>query len=185
MPPSEPAPAPESPTAPGSRILLVMRHGKAESSADTDAERDLAHKGVKQAQLIGEYLEGQGVRPTRVLVSTAHRTRQTWDAVLSRMPGFDGKVTFHEELYGASAPDVARLVRTVKDKHQVVLVVGHEPAMSMVTYGLADDDASDAGSMAQVRIGLPTGAMCVLAGTLPTWRDLAEESMTLHTIVRA
>lgn len=181
MPPS----ASDSSPDPDSRILLIMRHGKAESSADTDAERDLAAKGVSQAQLIGEYLESQGVRPTRVLVSDAQRTRQTWDAVLSKMPGFDGKVTFHEELYGAGAPDVAQLVRTVKDKHHVVLVVGHEPAMSMVTYGLADDDSSDAGSMAQARIGLPTGAMCVLAGSLPSWKALTQDSLTLHTIVRS
>ena len=55
--------------------------------------------------------------------------------------------------------------------------------MSSLVAGLAHDE-SDAGSMAQARIGLPTGAMGVLSGSLDRWADLDEDSLTLHTIVR-
>lgn len=168
-----------------SRLLLTMRHGKAESFADTDALRDLAQRGVEQSTMIGEYLQSQSVWPSRVLVSDAARTRQTWDAVLAAMPGFTGEVTFHAELYGAQASQVADLVRSIDSSHSIVMVIGHEPAMSMVTYGLADDESSDAGSMAQARIGLPTGALCVLSSDASRWSDIEENSMCLHTIVRS
>lgn len=169
---------------PDSRLLLIMRHGKAESGGgQPDQERTLVEKGWAQARLVGEYLESQGVRPTRVLVSDAERTRETWEGVQASMPGFDGKVTFHEEIYSGGTGEVLELIRDVKAKHAVVLVVGHEPTMAHLVTGLADDD-SDPSSAAQARIGMPTGGTAVLSGVLPTWAELGEESLTLHTIVR-
>lgn len=168
---------------PASRILLLMRHGKADSSADQDSERDLTDRGVAQARLIGDYLESQGVRPTRVLVSPAARTRQSWDAVASGMPGFDGDVTCDEALYDGSVPEIVDLLRSVDDRDQVVLVVGHEPTTSTLAHVLGDDD-SDSGAQAQARIGVPTGSMCVLSGPLAHWEELGEDSLTLNTVVR-
>lgn len=169
---------------PDSRLLLLMRHGKAESSAPTDADRPLTDRGHAQSRLVGEYLEAQGVRPSRVLVSTAVRTRETWDSVLSAMPGFTGKATFSEDIYSGGGMDILDLVRARKDKHKVIMVIGHEPTISGLARGLAGAE-SDPGSLAQTRIGLPTGALCVLSGELSSWADLSEGAMTLHTIVRA
>lgn len=169
---------------PDSRLLLLMRHGKAESgSGQSDHERTLADRGVSQAQLVGEYLAAQNVQVSRVLVSDATRTRQTWDSAVARMPGFDGEVSFHEEIYAGGPAEVLALVHEVPSEHPVVMVVGHEPTISSLTSLLADDD-SEAGAAAQARIGMPTGATAVLSGALESWSDLVEESLTLHTIVR-
>lgn len=169
---------------PDSRLLLLMRHGKAENgSGQPDHERPLAERGVTQAGLVGEYLASQNVDVARVLVSDAARTRQTWEAVAAQMPGFDGEVTFHEEIYSGGAGELLALIRGVEEDCPVVMVVGHEPTISSLTSLLADDD-SDAGSVAQARIGMPTGGTAVLSGALPEWSELDEESLTLHTIVR-
>lgn len=171
-------------SVPDSRLLLLMRHGKAESSSgSTDKDRALTERGHEQARLIGEYLESQGVRPTRVLVSDAVRTTQTWESVLAAMPGFDGKVTFHDEIYSTGAPEVAEMIRGRKDKHAVVMVIGHEPTIATLAGHFADED-SDPGAVAQARIGLPTGAMAVLSGPVEHWSDLEKNALTLHTIVR-
>jgi phosphohistidine phosphatase len=169
---------------PDQRLLLVMRHGKAEStSADGDHERELTSKGRAQAELVGDYLASQGVLPTRVLVSDALRTRQTWDAVASRMPDFHGSATLESDLYLAHISDVLDVLQRIDDEDQVVMIVGHEPTMSGLGQYLADDD-SDAASEAQVRIGLPTGGLCVFSGSLEHWADLGADSLTLHTVVR-
>ncbi|HIY24430.1 MAG TPA: histidine phosphatase family protein, partial [Candidatus Brachybacterium merdigallinarum] len=70
-----------------------------------------------------------------------------------------------------------------EDRHQVVMVVGHEPTISSLTAALADDD-SDSASIAQARIGMPTGGLAILSGPLAGWADLGDEALTLHTIVR-
>ena len=169
---------------PDSRLLLLMRHGKAESGAgQVDHERRLTDRGHSQAQLVGQYLESQGVRPQRVLVSDAARTTETWEHLLSTLHGFDGEVSFHEEIYSGGTADLLNLIRSAPDEDRVVMAIGHEPTMSSLVAALAHDE-SDAGSMAQARIGLPTGAMGVLSGSLERWADLDEDSLTLHTIVR-
>lgn len=168
---------------PDSRILLLMRHGKAETTSEQDIDRDLTPRGIDQARLIGDYLATQGVLPTRVLVSPAARTRQTWDAVAGQIPGFDGEVTFDDGLYESGPAEAVDLLRGVDDDHQVVLVVGHEPTISSLGHVLADED-SDSGALAQARIGVPTGAMCVLPGRLDRWQDLGEDSLSLVSIIR-
>ena len=169
---------------PDSRLLLLMRHGKAESgSGRPDPERALADRGVTQAQLVGEYLDAQNVQVSRVLVSDAVRTAQTWEAAAAAMPGFDGEVSFHEEIYSGGPAEVLALLHGVDARHPVVMVVGHEPTISTLTSLLAAED-SEAGAVAQARIGMPTGATAVLSGSLPDWRGLEEVSLTLHTIVR-
>lgn len=169
---------------PDSRLLLLMRHGKAESgSGQPDHERHLAERGADQARSVGAYLAAQSVHVSRVLVSDAARTTETWEAAASQMPHFDGKVTLHEEIYTGGRTEVLSLLRAVKPKHSVVMVVGHEPTIAMLTTLLADDD-SDSASIAQARIGMPTGAMAVLSGSLDSWSALDEDSLRLHTIVR-
>lgn len=169
---------------PDSRLLLIMRHGKADSgSGQPDHERRLADRGVTQAQLVGEYLDSQNVHPARVLVSDAVRTVQTWEAAVSKMPGFDGVVTFHEDIYTGGIGELLGLLRDLGDEQGVVMVVGHEPTMAALIALLADDD-SDPGSVAQARIGMPTGGMGVLSGGLEHWSDLGEDALTLHTVVR-
>lgn len=167
---------------PDSRILLLMRHGKAESAGEQDFDRDLTARGHQQARLIGDYIESQGVRPSRVFVSSAARTRETWQSVAAAMPGFDGEVTFADELYHGGPPEVVDLLRGVDDD-RVVMVVGHEPTMSVLGHLLADGD-SDPGAAAQARIGLPTGSMCVLSGPLDSWSALGEDALALLTVVR-
>lgn len=169
---------------PDSRILLLMRHGKAEKNSVPDLERPLAEKGRTQATMVGEYLESQKVRPTHVLVSDSVRTRETWEQVLEAMPGFDGKVTHHEDIYTGGPAEVAGVIRDHAGEHRVVMVIGHEPTMSALTHAIADDD-SDPGSLAQTRIGLPTGALCVLSSSQQRWDEVGEDTMTLHTIVRS
>lgn len=169
---------------PDSRILLLMRHGKAEAAGEQDIDRVLVERGRQQARLVGDYLESQGVRPSRVLVSPAARTRETFDEVAAAMPGLDAEVQHPESLYHGGPAELAELLRGLDDGTHVVLVVGHEPTISTIAHLLADDD-SDSGAVAQARIGVPTGAMCVLSGSLGSWAELGEGSLTLHTIVRS
>lgn len=170
---------------PPSRILLLLRHGKAESSAHSDFERALVSKGVDQATLIGDYLRSQGIRPSHVLVSSAARTRQTWDTVARQLKAGDIPVTYLEELYLGGTSEVRTALAALDPSDSVVLVVGHEPTMSQLAAILADDDASDSSALAQVRIGVPTGSMSVLTSSASSWGELEDGTLTLHTLVRS
>lgn len=168
---------------PDSRILLLMRHGKADGAGEQDIDRELTERGRQQAQLVGDYLTSQGVRPTRALVSPAVRTRRTFEALAEAMPQCELDPAIVDGLYEGGAHEAVEALRGLDDADRVVLVVGHEPTMSMLGHLLADE-RSDSGALAQARIGVPTGSLCVLSGQLSSWRDLGEESLSLLTIVR-
>lgn len=169
---------------PPSRMLLLMRHGKAETNAPSDKERALADRGEAQGRLIGEYLDSQSISPQVVLVSSARRTQETWAAVLSTLPAFTGEVIVVDELYLGGRNEMYEAITRYGGEAGTVMVVAHEPTTSAVAAELADD-SSDASSLAQVRIGVPTGSVSILTGGFADWRDLTEESMTLHTLVRS
>lgn len=63
--------------------VLILRHGEAEARASTDAERALTARGQQQAQIVGQWLAGQGLRPDAVVSSPYRRAQETAAAVLA------------------------------------------------------------------------------------------------------
>ena len=61
--------------------LILMRHAQAEASAPSggDEARPLSAAGRAEALLMGRALAERGLKPDLALVSTAVRTRQTWE----------------------------------------------------------------------------------------------------------
>src|SRR4051812_13019694 len=60
-------PAPDSSSGPAParrRLLVVMRHGKAESFAPEDHRRQLTDRGVREVQDAGRWLADEGLLPT-------------------------------------------------------------------------------------------------------------------------
>lgn len=142
--------------------LILLRHAKAEPSGPTDFDRELARRGEQQAAIVAQSLSSHGLLPAAVLCSAALRTRQTWAHIAAGLPGGeDIVVEYLPELYSAT-PDVVRAA--VQDRgaesaaNAVLLVVGHEPIMSMTAATYAGE-GSDQGAALTVRSGLPTAAM--------------------------
>jgi phosphohistidine phosphatase len=169
--------------------LFVLRHAK--SSWDDpgleDHERPLAARGHRAAQLLGEHLRSEGIRPEQVLCSSARRTRETLDGV---SPG--GATMIEPGLYAASCTEVIERLQEVPDGITSVMVVGHNPAMQMLVLRLtgangearvsdtADLDGSDLG---KVRSKFPTGGLATLTFDCQ-WRDLAAGCASLAAYVR-
>ena len=157
--------------------LLLLRHAKAEHGLDvSDAQRPLTTHGRAQSVQVGAALVEAGLVPDLVLCSPSVRTRQTWQLALSRLPT-EPEVRFPDELYDAGVEQVMAAVRGVDEAARVVLVVGHEPAMSRTATTLAGL-GSDEATYARVRLGVPTAASSVSA-VLGAWADLAPGSARL------
>lgn len=59
-------------------IITLFRHGHAESYANTDAERPLSHKGIRQALSAAEQLAAKVQKFDEIWVSPYVRAQQTW-----------------------------------------------------------------------------------------------------------
>src|SRR5258708_35391242 len=100
------------------RRLMLLRHAKTENDAPSgqDQDRRLDDRGRLDAAAIGGWLGRHPPLPDTVLVSTAVRTRQTWeiggeamrDAAKDLAPPPRGE--FPAGLYGAHPPQLLQIL---------------------------------------------------------------------------
>jgi len=143
--------------------LILMRHGKAEQHAASggDFERALAPRGQNDAALMGKVLARADLSPDLALVSSARRTRETWEAVA---PAFAGaRSETRRDLYHAEAQDVLAAIREEAPDGGTVMVVGHNPGLHELALRLAMGGPADPAMMAKLRSKFPTSTVAVFA----------------------
>jgi phosphohistidine phosphatase len=157
--------------------LVLLRHAKAEHGLDvSDMQRPLTMRGRRQSAAVGTALAEAGLVPDLVLCSSSVRTRQTWELARGTLHA-DPPVSYADELYDAGPDQVIAAIRAADETAGIVLVVGHEPAMSRTAAALAAL-GSDEATYARVHLGVPTASWSVLAPVGP-WADLARGSARL------
>lgn len=162
----------------GERTLVLLRHAKSDYPAGVaDHDRPLAPRGEREAGLAGQWLSSGAVDPPvqAVLCSSATRTRQT----LART-GITAPAQFLDRLYGATPGAILDEINNVDDTVVSLLVVGHEPAMSQLSLGLAGAEGSNASAVERIATKYPTSAMAVLRVT-GGWRALQLGGAALTT----
>lgn len=109
------------------RTLILLRHGEAERAAASgrDLDRALTPAGRGAAQAAGVALRGAGLAVDVALVSSALRTRQTWEAVAEALGGPAG--IGRPDLYDAPADDLLAAARACGVA--AVAVVAHNPGV--------------------------------------------------------
>jgi phosphohistidine phosphatase len=161
-----------------SRRLLLIRHAKSSWGDPSlpDRERPLAGRGRKAAERMGAHLRNAGLRPDVVLCSPSRRTRETLE--LMAFPG--AEVTYLDELYGASAPDLLASAREVRDDAEVIAIVGHNPGVQDLSIELAKDDSTE--EARRVRQKFPTCGVAIF-DVDGAWPDVATGRVRLASFV--
>jgi phosphohistidine phosphatase len=152
-----------------SHVLVVMRHARAESSAESDEERRLSPEGEAAARAAGSWLAGQDLVIDRVLLSSAARVLGTWEHLAAGAGlGLDPEV--ESALYTAGPESVLDLVRLTDETTRGLLVIGHNPTIASLGQVL-DNGEGDEASMEAMMSGFPAGTLAVFE--VPgAWADL-------------
>ena len=170
------------------RRLMLLRHAKTETDAPSgkDFDRRLDERGRADASLIGAWLNGRPPHPDMVCVSTAMRTRQTWDLVSAAMPSNKPTVEHVDELYGAGLEELLAVIRdaAVQDPRRLMLI-GHNPGLHEMALGLIKDgkQGGDAVGRKALSDNLPTGSIAIIDFAIDDWNDIAFRSGTLVQFV--
>ncbi|GGB96413.1 SixA phosphatase family protein [Cellulomonas carbonis] len=169
---------------PPPRRLVLLRHAKAEhGGALADELRPLSLEGRRQCAEVAAHLRSGAGLPERVLVSSAVRTRQTWELVRGALAGEPvPEVEVTDRLYDAGPGEVLDVVATVDERIRTLLVVGHEPAVSAVASYLAGAEG-EAAHLGTVRAGLPTAGLAVL-DVAGDWAALGPGAARLVDVLR-
>lgn len=125
-------------------VLIIMRHAKAEPfGSGFDRDRNLTDKGLKQAKIIGKGLASLGLVPDRIACSSAIRTKQTLERMLKTF-GDEPIVDYRLSLYEGGVQAVLDELAHTKEKTRVLMVISHEPMVSISSQWLVAADSSPA-----------------------------------------
>lgn len=146
--------------------LILTRHAK--SSWDdphmTDHDRHLNKRGRESAKALGRWLEIKKLCPDEVLVSSAERTRETWE-LISKQGCPHGTPEIAPSLYLAEPDTMLNVLKGATG--QTVMMIAHNPGTSFMAHGLLETPPAT-----HIFDRYPTGATAVIDFEIERWEDL-------------
>ena len=167
------------------RQLLLLRHAK--SSWDdrdlSDHARPLNPRGRQAAAAMKTAMDGLGLCPDMVLVSTARRTSETLEA-LEPWPETP-LVEPMDNLYLAPASTLLAALNEVKETVRSVLLIGHNPGLHELALLLVGGHAMTMGDehLRSLADSYPSGALTEFAVPGP-WQSLNSGGGRLVRFIR-
>ncbi|MDQ0395151.1 SixA phosphatase family protein [Labrys monachus] len=157
------------------RRLILLRHAKsAYPDGVTDHERPLAARGQRDAPVIGKEMARRGLSPDHVVISTARRTRETFNLV----EPFLGQHTAHYEraVYEAPIDAILRVIRAIGPEVASLMIIGHNPGLERTASHLVRGGGTAASPLEDK---FPTAALAVIDLDVPQWKDVGPHLGTL------
>jgi len=153
---------------------MLLRHAKSDWPAGLeDHERPLAKRGQRDAPRMGKEMAARGLVPALVLVSTAMRTRQTWDLV---RPSFGAVAERREKaIYEAQPEAILKVIRVMPADVPSLLVIGHNPGLELTASFLAGEGPEHRA----LSVKFPTCALAVIDFEVGSWQEIGQGQGTL------
>lgn len=162
------------------RRLIIVRHAKSDwPEGVPDHERPLAARGRRDAKALGAWLQAAGVTPDLVVVSTAQRTRETWELAGDTL-GAASRVTLDDRVYAASVEELLSVVKGAPSSVATMVLVGHNPGAEELAMLLEDGKGFEGDAM-RLRTKFPTNAVAILDVPTP-WSRTAKGSCRLTMV---
>jgi phosphohistidine phosphatase len=151
--------------------LMLLRHAKSEKAEPglRDRERSLNSRGRSDAAVIGAYLARHDLVPDLVLVSSAERTRETWER-LSAALAAPVPATYEDRLYNAGGDAILAVLKETRPSVRALLVIGHNPGLHDAARLLIA--SGDVEARERLHEGLPTSGLAVIDFPGKDWRRL-------------
>jgi phosphohistidine phosphatase len=161
--------------------LLLLRHADAAGSGPSgDHSRPLNARGRDAARLIGAHLASRGQVPDKVLCSSADRAVETWQTVaaeLAEPPEADTE----SALYSADPAAVLSLIAAIPPEVGTLLVVGHNPTLHQLAFGLSAQSNGEA--LDRLAREFPPGALAEIDFTVDDWSEVTPGAGRLVSLV--
>lgn len=114
------------------KTLYVVRHAKSswENPLLDDFSRPLNERGKRDAPRMAKRLKEKRVVLDLILTSPARRTLATAKRMAEVLNFAESKIKTNPDLYHASDSTILEILKTVKDKHDTIMLVGHNPGLT-------------------------------------------------------
>ena len=143
------------------KSVILFRHGKSDWDAqyDSDHDRPLAKRGIRDAKRMGKFLSKSTEVPELILSSTALRTRETTKFAMEA-GNWNVDIELEKRIYEASFEEIINIIKSQDDKYNSICLVGHEPVFSTIIT-LIDN---------KKEIKFPTATMARISFSASVWK---------------
>lgn len=129
---------------------------------------------------MGAYMAHHRLIPGRALVSTARRTRETWDGIATALPSALPAV-YEDRLYDAAPETILATIRETPSAIRTLIVIGHNPGMHEAARLLIA--SGDIEARERLNEGLPTSGLAIIDFAGNDWGKLHPNSGRLDRFV--
>jgi len=124
------------------KTLILVRHAKTEPihSKITDRERNLLNRGVNDAHMVSLKLLDKKIIPDLIISSPANRAIETAEIFADNFDYSKNKILIKELIYDHyTTNDFIKMLSKIPDKHQKVMVFGHNPSFEILAYRFTNE----------------------------------------------
>lgn len=156
------------------KTLYILRHAKSDwsNSELADFDRPLNERGLEAAPLIGQIIYENQFQPDLIVSSPAKRAEQT--AILVRAAAqIEGEIQYDERVYEASSHRLLQIASEQDDKHESLMLVGHNPGFETLLKLLT-------GELQMMK----TANLAVVDLQIENWSEIGANCGTLRVFIK-
>ncbi|RIA09595.1 phosphohistidine phosphatase [Flavobacteriaceae bacterium MAR_2010_72] len=143
--------------------ITFIRHAKSSWEYDVrDQDRPLSNRGFTDAELVSKQFESVSFQPDAVFSSPANRALTTCKIFLKNLEIPNNLLTISSDLYDFGGESVVRFIKSIDEKHQNVIIFGHNHAFTSLVNRFGDNYIDN----------LPTCGLVWIAFDIPTWNAI-------------
>lgn len=114
------------------KTLYIIRHAKSSWDASNvdDVERPLNERGKSDAPRMGKRLKEKDIHPDLMVSSPAKRALSTAKKIAKILKYPKESIKTDRRLYHADEETILSVVRELKEKYNIVILLGHNPGLT-------------------------------------------------------
>ncbi|PID59220.1 MAG: phosphohistidine phosphatase [Ignavibacteriae bacterium] len=149
------------------KTLYLNRHAKSswENMSISDFSRPLNKRGKRDAPFMGKLLCTKVEKPHILITSPAVRAKATAYVLSECFELGKDEIIENEQIYEATVSDLINIIKSVPKEKNIVMLVGHNPAFTMLSNHLTDNYIDNIPTCGFVQINFDTN----------NWKDIDKE----------
>ena len=151
------------------KTLYLIRHAKSSWKDITlnDFDRPLNKRGKLNADLMGNLLATQGIRPDLILSSPANRAMSTAKKLAESIGYSSDGVQYKQSIYEAGLNELLGVIHQVDDSVNRLFLIGHNPSLNSLLDYLVPQNSID---------NIVTAGIAEIQLRVNSWGDTAQAS---------
>ena len=155
------------------KTLYILRHAKSswEEPEKDDVDRALISRGITDAKAVAKRLQNELEKLDLIISSPANRAVHTAIifCITANIP--TKKIQIQTEIYESSESTMLKLIKSIPDEHDNVMLVGHNPTVTYFVNNFLENPLDN----------IPTSGVVGLTFDTDDWKNISKDKLKSYS----